>query len=86
MCIVHDQRDATYTMFVYYLLSVLYTFRAFFPPIIRSLLNCMCSLGYVLLYQIAAFVLYSFLLYFDIEVFLLLFGVDKFNVHGAVHR
>jgi len=28
------------------LLSALYMFRAVFPPIIRSLQNCMCSLGY----------------------------------------
>ena len=28
------------------LLSALYMFRAVFPPIVRSLYNCMCSLGY----------------------------------------
>ena len=30
----------------YSLLSALYMFRAVFPPIIRSLENCICSLGY----------------------------------------
>jgi len=30
------------------LLSALYMFRAVFPPIIRSLYNCICSLGYCL--------------------------------------
>jgi len=35
MCILCNQRDATYTVFL--LLSALYMFRAVFPPIIRSL-------------------------------------------------
>ena len=46
--------------------------------------NCLSL--HVLLYQTAAFVLYSFS--FEVSTlmyFFCLFGIDKFDIHGTVH-